>query len=90
MEVQFKKKFLKDLDKVPSNIREKIKDLVFKVFPESSDFLDIPNIKYNGGYSDYYRIRQGDYRIGFHYSEKDSIVTFYRVLHRKDIYKKFP
>jgi mRNA interferase RelE/StbE len=40
------------------------------------------------GYTNFYRIKTGDYRIGFEY--KDGEIIIYRVLHRKDIYKYFP
>ncbi|HAO10876.1 MAG TPA: plasmid stabilization protein, partial [Planktothrix sp. UBA8407] len=35
-----------------------------------------------------YRLRVGDYRIGFYFDGET--VTFARVLHRKDIYRYFP
>ncbi|MGL4377778.1 MAG: type II toxin-antitoxin system RelE family toxin [Microcoleaceae cyanobacterium] len=35
-----------------------------------------------------YRLRVGDYRIGFYFD--DETITFVRVLHRKDIYRYFP
>lgn len=40
------------------------------------------------GYTHYYRIKQGDYRIGIKI-ETDTVV-FMRVLHRKEIYREFP
>lgn len=36
----------------------------------------------------FYRIRVGDYRIGFMLD--NDILVFMRVLHRKDIYRYFP
>ena len=50
-----------------------------------------PNAKFGiklSGYTDYYRIRIGEYRIGLKYSNKT--ITLVRFLHRKDIYKFFP
>ncbi len=49
------------------------------------DFNNIKRLKADGNY---YRIRVGDYRIGF--TEDEDTITFVRVLHRKDIYRYFP
>jgi mRNA-degrading endonuclease RelE of RelBE toxin-antitoxin system len=46
---------------------------------------DISNIK---GFRGYYRVRLGDYRIGF--KKEREFIVFMRVKHRKDIYKNFP
>jgi mRNA interferase RelE/StbE len=62
---------------------------VFEEFPEMSgpsDKLDIRKIQ---GHEDYYRIRIGEYRIGWEI-EKGNRITFYRVKNRKDIYRVFP
>lgn len=40
------------------------------------------------GYQTYYRIRFGNYRVGVGYEE--DVLTFQRVLHRKEIYRYFP
>lgn len=42
------------------------------------------------GYSAHYKIRAGDYRIGLHIDPELKIVEFQRVLHRREIYRKFP
>jgi mRNA interferase RelE/StbE len=56
---------------------------------EAADSLSkISNLKKLSGHKSAYRIRIGDYRIGFFYeSEK---VIFARIVHRKEIYKVFP
>lgn len=88
MKVRFKKAFLKDLEKLPINFRKKIENLVFDEIPRAKEFSDVKNIKKLRGYESFYRVRIGDYRIGFEYKERE--IVFYRVLHRKDIYKYFP
>jgi mRNA interferase RelE/StbE len=50
------------------------------------DKLDVEKIE---GYVNYYRIRIGNYRIGCEMQTGDKII-FYRVKHRKDIYRVFP
>jgi mRNA interferase RelE/StbE len=51
-------------------------------------FHQIPNLKRLEGTGKYYRIRVGDYRIGFVFEGR--IVTFVRCLNRKEIYRYFP
>lgn len=88
MKVQINKKFLKDLAKIPFNDRQKIETFVFK---ESKKIVSIESAgifeKLKGHY-DYYRVRFGNYRVGVKYEYE--MLTFERVLHRKEIYRYFP
>jgi mRNA interferase RelE/StbE len=87
--VSFKKAFLKDLEKLNEDDARKIKRIVFDSFPKVTNLSELPNLKKLKGNSPFYRMRVGDYRIGLELRSADQIV-FYRVLHRKDIYKYFP
>jgi len=51
-------------------------------------FQQIPNLKRLETTGKYYRIRIGDYRVGFVF--ESSTVTFVRCLNRKEIYRYFP
>jgi mRNA interferase RelE/StbE len=51
-------------------------------------FQQIPNLKRLETTGKYYRIRVGDYRIGFVFER--GTVTFVRCLNRKEIYRYFP
>jgi len=51
-------------------------------------FLQIPNLKRLDAKGKYYRIRVGDYRVGFVFEQ--GTVTFVRCLDRKEIYRYFP
>jgi len=51
-------------------------------------FQQIPNLKRLEASGKYYRIRLGDYRIGFVFDH--GTVTFVRCLNRRDIYRYFP
>ena len=88
MEVEFLSKFDKDLDDIKdSKIKLKIADLIEQV--ESANLLsDLSNAKKLSGYKIAYRFKLGPYRIGFYF--ENNKIEFARVLHRKDIYKKFP
>jgi mRNA interferase RelE/StbE len=88
MKVQYLKKFSKDLDNLT---KPKDKNVVLQVILSIKDaktLADINNIKKLTGFSNAYRVRVGDYRIGI-FVEGD-IVQFARIAHRKDIYKIFP
>jgi len=47
-----------------------------------------PNIKKLKGHKSAYRVRMGDYRLGFFF--ENSTILLARFLHRKDIYRIFP
>jgi len=42
------------------------------------------------GYTDKYKIREGNYRIGLTINKKDKIIICERVAHRREIYQIFP
>jgi mRNA interferase RelE/StbE len=89
MKVEYLPSFLKDLKVLKSTpVFEQIKGLVFDEIPNLSDLQNLVNLKKLKGDDNAYRLRVGDYRIGFYF--EDEIVTFARVLHRKDIYRYFP
>ncbi|MGE0583426.1 MAG: type II toxin-antitoxin system RelE/ParE family toxin [Steroidobacteraceae bacterium] len=39
------------------------------------------------GYADRYRLRQGNYRLGYLVDDDASLVTIYKVGHRKGVYR---
>jgi mRNA interferase RelE/StbE len=49
---------------------------------------EIPNLKRLEAKGKYFRIRLGDYRVGFVFEL--GAVTFVRCLHRREIYRYFP
>jgi mRNA-degrading endonuclease RelE of RelBE toxin-antitoxin system len=88
MKVEFLKQFSKDLDDlVSASIKRQVSDLIKEL--ESLDSLPkMANLKKLKGHRNTYRIRLGDYRLGFFL--EGNTVTFARLQHRKDIYNKFP
>lgn len=88
MQVEFLSKFSKDIDRISQkSVKANIRKLISLV--ESATHLnEIPNLKKLVGFKSAYRVRIGDYRVGFFYD--GSKVQFARVVHRKDIYKVFP
>jgi mRNA interferase RelE/StbE len=88
VKILFETSFTKDLKKINDHkVFNKVKDLIAKV-KQAANLADINNVKKLHGSKEYFRIRLGNYRLGFEFSE-DTII-FVRILHRKDIYKRFP
>jgi mRNA-degrading endonuclease RelE of RelBE toxin-antitoxin system len=86
---QYQPSFLKDLKALKSTpVFASIKAVVFEEILNISSLEEIRNLKKLIGYKNAYRIRVGDYRIGFIF-DRETII-FYRVVHRKDIYRYFP
>ncbi len=88
MKVEFDKSFNKALKKVKE---KSIFPQIEKIIQEcetASSIQEIPNIKKLRGYHQFYRIRLGNYRLGAEIM--NDTITFITVLHRKEIYKKFP
>lgn len=89
MEVRYRQSFLKDLKKLKgSSVYPRIYEIVFTTLSEAQNLQDLPKIKAMQGYSNRYRIRVGDYRIGIEIS--DNTVEVIRTLHRKEFYRYFP
>jgi mRNA interferase RelE/StbE len=84
-----KRNFSKDLKALQStDVYDKICTLVLEEIPNAEDLSTIANLSKLKGDDTAYRIRVGDYRIGF-FMEDDEIVMS-RVLHRSEIYRYFP
>lgn len=88
MNVKFRKRFLKELAKIPSQIRLQIEHFVFEEIPQSHSLYESGKFEKMHGYDRYYKIRFGPYRIGV--KVENDIVIFERILHRKEIYRYFP
>lgn len=88
MKVEFGGKFTKELQKVKE---PKIRDSLLKFIEEVKEaqtLSDLKKMKKLKGYKHFYRARLGEYRVGLIYEE--GTISFETILHRKDIYKKFP
>jgi len=90
MKVFFKPSFIKDFKNLPANIQKEVKQICFEDFPKLRNLYEFKKYKIKPikGFKKYYRIRLGDYRIGF--KKENNSIIFMRVKHRKDIYKHFP
>lgn len=88
MLIEFLGKFSKDIDQISSkSVKSNLLKLI-ELLEGEENLNNIPNLKKLVGHKNAYRIRLGNYRLGFFY-EKNSILLA-RIVHRKDIYKVFP
>lgn len=89
MKAEYQPTFIKDLKALRETPHfEKIKSLAFDEILVFGTVETIPNCIKLVGHEFFYRIRVGDYRIGFRLDGET--VIFMRVVHRKDIYRFFP
>lgn len=88
MELIYLNSFLKDLKKVKNKkTLSQVKTVLFEL-KSAEDLSSINNSKKLSGHPFAHRIRIGDYRLGFFYSEDK--ITIARFVKRNDIYKLFP
>lgn len=88
MKVLYEKSFLKDIAKIKDKkVLNRISDTIGLV-KTMRDLKTLPNVKKIKGHPSAFRIRIGDYRLGFFY--ENETVIFSRFLNRKDIYNYFP
>jgi mRNA interferase RelE/StbE len=89
MKAEYLPTFIKDLKALKSTpVYTTIKNLAFRDILACQNLNDISNIKKLKGEDNAYRVRVGDYRIGF--SLTVDTITFFRVLHRREFYRYFP
>jgi mRNA interferase RelE/StbE len=88
LRVLFRESFLKDVEALPdSALKKRIQQAIAQV-KEATALKAVGNMKKLKGGDSYYRIRMGDYRLGFILEE--NTIVFIRCLHRRDIYRYFP
>ncbi|MBW6484515.1 MAG: type II toxin-antitoxin system RelE/ParE family toxin [Vicingaceae bacterium] len=89
MEIEFTKRFKKEFHSLSknNNLAKQLNNVIDNV-AKANNITEIKNIKKLVGYTEYFRIRVGNYRIGVKILKK--VVVFSVFDHRKDIYKRFP
>ena len=80
--------FNKDISKIrDKKIALRIEQAI-KNLEQASSVTEITSVKKLAGHTNAYRIRIGDYRLGFFLVNKNAHLTVFA--HRKDIYRSFP
>lgn len=88
MKVQYRKKFLADLARIPSIDRRPIEKFAFEEVPALGSIAESGKIERLKGYKSCYEVRFGAFRVGLKF--ENDVVSFERVLHRLEIYRFFP
>jgi len=84
----YEKSFGRDLKKIKDKrLLKQVQKIIAQV-ESATSLTDLQNVKKLEGYTTYYRIRVGEYRIGLEILERQ--VIFVCCLNRKDIYRYFP
>jgi len=86
MKVEFRKSFAKDLREISNQSLLKRVKITVEEIEQVESLADIANLKKLKAGVNHFRLRIGEYRLGFVLER----VIFVRFLHRKDIYKFFP
>lgn len=88
MKVDVQKSFEKDISKIRD---KKLAKQIFAVIDDleiCNSLSEIKHLKKMTSTTSYYRIRIGNYRLGF--KENKGAILLLRFMHRKDIYEFFP
>jgi mRNA interferase RelE/StbE len=88
MKILFEKRFLKDIELINEKDLKPQVEIIIAEIEKAERLSSMLNLKKLKGHKSAYRIRIGNYRLGFFYENQTVICT--RLLHRKDIYKFFP
>ena len=87
--IEYTKRFLKELSKLPKEIQSQAEKIVFEELLSTNPF-DLGYLEHMIGYPGKYKIRIGKYRIGITIDKSKKLLICQRIAHRKDIYKVFP
>ncbi len=88
-QVRHTRTFYKELARLPKEVRAHIEQVAFGDEIKGDPFLG-GKVQKLTSYREYYKIRFGDHRVGLRLDKERHIIEFRRILHRKEIYRKFP
>ena len=87
MNIEIRNSFTKDADKLPGIFKNQLARIIEQI-NNADKISEVSACKKLKGFKTAYRIRMGQYRIGFYY--ENDVVELVRVINRKDIYRYFP
>jgi mRNA interferase RelE/StbE len=89
MNVFFDASFEKSLRKLKNkDVQSKVWETIL-VLEEAVTLRNVPDVKKMEGFKTFYRIKLGQYRLGFELINPNTVLLIL-VAHRKDIYRYFP
>lgn len=80
---------MKELSDLPDNVQVRVEAIAFQELKTENPF-SLGYVQKMKGYTDKYKIRVGDYRIGISIDAADKRIICQRVAHRREIYRIFP
>jgi mRNA interferase RelE/StbE len=80
--IRFSESFQKDINKIPQKDRKKLLARIDKIAiePRPYGYEKLSGIEY-------YRVRQGNYRILYSIQDRELTIWIIKIGHRKDIYR---
>ena len=88
MQVITTRQFEKDAEtQLSKKLQAQLADIIEQI-QQADHLMEIPNLKKMKGYKNAYRIRFGEYRVGFLF--ENNTIKLSRVMNRKEIYRYFP
>jgi mRNA interferase RelE/StbE len=87
--LEYTKRFLKDLAALPNTVKDRAEAIAFQELNTDNPF-SLGYIEKLAGYTDKYKIRIGEYRIGLTLNTKEQMIICQRITHRREIYRIFP
>jgi mRNA interferase RelE/StbE len=88
VKVGYRKRFLKQLSRLPAVTRRQVEAFAFEQLPNAQSISELGVIEKMKGREGFYKCRFGSFRVGMTL-ESDTLVVKV-VIDRKDIYKYFP
>lgn len=88
-QVEYTKRFLKELAELPEHIQNRSEIIVFQELKSENPF-SLGYLEKFKGYSNKYKIRVGDYRIGISIDSTTKRIICQRIAHQREIYRVFP
>jgi len=61
MKIGYRKRFLKELSKIPSEIRSRMENFVFEELPRANSIFELGIIEQMKGYPSFFKVRFGLY-----------------------------
>jgi mRNA interferase RelE/StbE len=88
LKVAYRRRFLRDLARIPREQRGRIERYAFEELPQAPSLAATGKLERMAGFPGFYKARFGDYRLGARLDGE--VLILERVLDRKEIYRKFP
>ncbi len=88
MKVEYTPRFARDLRKsIPPDAYPRVEVVILKL-KAAANLMEVSNVEALAGRTGYFRLRVGDYQLGFQFSRQTAVLL--RIAHRREIYRDFP